>query len=34
MSTTGQAPSDTEQEGGAAPPGGAVHGGRLVAQTL
>src|SRR2546423_6573027 len=34
MSTTGQAASDTEREGGAAPPGGAVHGGRLVAGTL
>src|SRR6476469_809574 len=34
MSTTDQTTSDTEQEGGAASPGGAVHGGRLVAQTL
>src|SRR6187549_1481356 len=34
MSTTGQAPSDTEQAAAAAPAGGAVHGGRLVAQTL
>src|SRR6187551_3360130 len=33
MSTTGQAPSDTEQAAAAAP-GGAVHGGRLVARTL
>src|SRR6476620_1622837 len=34
MSTTGQAPSDTEQAAAATPAGGAVHGGRLVAQTL
>ena len=34
MSTTGQAPSDTEQAEGATPPGGAVHGGRLVARAL
>src|SRR6476619_6145784 len=34
MSTTDQTSSWTEREGGAASPGGAVHGGRLVAQTL
>src|SRR4051812_20871119 len=35
MSTTDQTSSDTEREGGAAAPAqGAVHGGRLVAQTL
>ena len=34
MSTTDQTTSDTERDGGAASPGGAVHGGRLVAQTL
>jgi acetolactate synthase-1/2/3 large subunit len=34
VSSTGQTASETEREEGATPQGGAVHGGRLVAQTL